>query len=123
LPEETRKRSEDMKIAIPVVGGKLSAHFGHCEAFALVDVDRESETRGSTHVLAAPPHEPGLLPRWLAEQGAGMIIAGGMGRRAQGLFEQQKIAVLVGAPSNTPEAIVDAYLRGSLQTGANVCDH
>ena len=120
---ERKKRSEEMKIAIPVVGGKLSAHFGHCEEFALVDADRESKTIGSTQMLTAPPHEPGLLPRWLAEQGAEMIIAGGMGRRAQGLFEQQEIAVLVGAPSDTPEAIVDAYLQGSLQTGENVCDH
>ena len=112
-----------MKIAIPMVEGKLSAHFGHCEEFALVDADRESKTIGSTQMLEAPPHEPGLLPRWLAEKGAEMIIAGGMGRRAQGLFEQQKIAVLVGAPSETPEQIVDAYLQGSLQTGTNVCDH
>ena len=112
-----------MKIAIPVVEGKLSAHFGHCEEFALVDANRESKTISSTQMLTAPPHEPGLLPRWLAEQGAEMIIAGGMGRRAQGLFEQQKITVLVGASSDTPEAIVDAYLQGSLRTGENVCDH
>lgn len=112
-----------MKIAIPLVGGKLSAHFGHCEEFALVDADHENKTITSTQVLAAPPHEPGLLPRWLAEQEAEMIIAGGMGRRAQDLFKQQDITVVVGAPTDTPEAIVAAYLEGSLATGKNVCDH
>jgi predicted Fe-Mo cluster-binding NifX family protein len=89
----------------------------------LVDVDRESKTIISTQTLAAPPHEPGLLPRWLAEKGAEMIIAGGMGRRAQGLFEQQHITVVVGAPNDTPETVVSAYLNGSLKTGDNVCDH
>ena len=28
-----------MKIAIPLANGKLTMHFGHCEGFALVDVD------------------------------------------------------------------------------------
>jgi len=117
------ERSDKMRIAIPVTDGKLSAHFGHCEVFALIDVDRERKMVVSTQMLVPPPHEPGLLPRWLAEQGAELIIAGGMGGRAQGLFEQQKITVIVGAPSDTPAAIVNAYLRGALQTGDNVCDH
>ncbi len=121
--EESNRRSNGMKIAIPITGGRLSSHFGHCEEFALIDADREGRTITSTQTLAAPPHEPGLLPRWLAEQGAEIIIAGGMGRRAQGLFEQQNIEVVVGAPAETPEAIVNAYLHVTLETGANACDH
>ena len=112
-----------MRIAIPVANGKLSAHFGHCEEFALVDADRERGEITSTQALAAPPHEPGLLPRWLAERGAEVIIAAGMGGRAHGLFQQQKIEVVVGAANDTPESIVNAYLNGSLETGENVCDH
>jgi len=30
-------------IAIPVAGGRLCMHFGHCEQFALLDVDMESK--------------------------------------------------------------------------------
>jgi len=112
-----------VRIAIPTADGKLSAHFGHCEEFVLIDADRESKTITSTQTLAAPAHEPGLLPRWLAEKGADLIIAGGMGGRAQGLFEQQNITVVVGAPSDTPTAIVNAYLQGALEAGENVCDH
>jgi len=121
--DEPNERSNGMRIAIPMVNGRLSPHFGHCEEFALIDADPESKTIKSTQTVTAPPHEPGLLPRWLAEKGAEMIIAGGMGGRAQGLFEQQSIAVVVGAPSDTPETIVSAYLDGSLRTGENVCDH
>ena len=112
-----------MKIAIPIVNGKLSTHFGHCEEFALIDVDCEKQTITSKEVLAAPPHQPGLLPRWLAERGAETIIAAGMGRRAQSLFEEQKIHVVVGAQSDTPETIAYAYLNGALETGENICDH
>lgn len=119
----TQEENMNMKIAIPMVEGKLSAHFGHCEAFALVNANTESKTITSMQTLAPPAHEPGVLPRWLAEQGANLIIAGGMGNRAQGLFEAQNIKVIVGAPTDTPEAIINAYLTDSLTAGTNICDH
>ncbi len=112
-----------MIIAIPVANGKLSMHFGHCEQFALIKVDESSKTIEETTLLQPPPHEPGVLPRWLHEQGATLIIAGGMGKRAQQLFMQNGVQVLTGAPSDTPENIVSAYLAGTLETGINVCDH
>lgn len=112
-----------MKIAIPTAGGRLCLHFGHCEHFALVDVDEAAGTPGETTFLAPPPHEPGLLPRWLHEQGATVIIASGMGQRAQQLFTQSGIKVVVGSPTDTPESLVQAYLSGTLVSGENACDH
>lgn len=114
---------QHLKIAIPLANGKLSMHFGHCERFAIIDVDPAAKRILGREDLEAPPHEPGLLPAWLAEHGTTMIIAGGMGQRAQGLFEQRGIHVMVGAPSETPERLVGFFLDGTLQTGANVCDH
>jgi predicted Fe-Mo cluster-binding NifX family protein len=98
-------------------------HFGHCEEFALVDVDEKSGKALKTVTLQPPAHEPGVLPRWLHEQGATVIIAGGMGQRAQQLFAQNGIQVVVGAPAQSPEQLVQAYMQGSLQTGENLCDH
>jgi len=31
-----------MKFAVPTNEGKLCVHFGHCEAFALIDTDKNS---------------------------------------------------------------------------------
>lgn len=112
-----------MKIAIPLVENELSMHFGHCEKFALVEVDEEKKTIIGEELLDSPPHQPGLLPKWLGEAGANVIIAGGMGSRAQGLFAGQNIDVLVGVTGGTSREIVEAYLNGTLKTGANVCDH
>lgn len=112
-----------MKIAIPVTNGKLAMHFGHCEAFALIDVDEKTKRITTTDILEAPPHQPGLLPRWLGERGATVIIAGGMGQRAQTLFAEQNIAVVVGASPGSPEEIAKAYLDGTLVAGPNICDH
>ena len=109
------------KIAIPVTEGQLDAHFGHCQEFALVDV--EGQEIKSKQILIPPPHEPGVLPAWLHQQGANVIIAGGMGQRAIGLFQQNGIKVIVGAPALAPEELVSSYLADTLVTGGNVCDH
>ncbi|HBO43229.1 MAG TPA: ATPase [Planctomycetaceae bacterium] len=112
-----------MKIAIPMAAGRLCMHFGHCEQFALVEVDDTASKPVNTTLVTPPPHEPGVLPRWLHEQGATVIIAGGMGQRAQQLFTQNDIKVVVGAPGDTPENLVRAYLDGTLVSGQNSCDH
>ena len=112
-----------MRIAIPVSDGKLTMHFGHCETFSLIDADTGSGKILKREDVAAPPHEPGLLPRWLKEKGAEVIIAGGMGRRAMDLFEDQGVHVIVGAPAEAPEELVRRFLAGTLTSGNNVCDH
>ena len=112
-----------MKIAIPVAQAKLCMHFGHCEVFTIFDVNLESMTIKGQTDLTPPPHEPGVLPRWLAEQGANCIIAGGMGGRAKSLFEDMNITVVTGAPAGDPEAVVTAFLNDMLELGPNACDH
>ncbi len=110
-----------MKIAIPLAEGKLTAHFGHCREFALIEVEGNEIMKKET--LVPPPHEPGVLPAWLHNLGASVIIAGGMGERALSLFEQNGIKVVTGAPAGEPEELVRGYLSDTLTTGANVCDH
>ena len=112
-----------MRIAIPVSQGVLCAHFGHCETFAMVEIDPETNKILGQEDLPAPPHEPGKLPVWLAEKGANMILAGGMGGRAQQLFVERGIEVRVGMPSMAPQVLVEKYLAGEAAGGANACDH
>jgi predicted Fe-Mo cluster-binding NifX family protein len=112
-----------MKIAIPLAGGRLSAHFGHCEQFALIDVNRQDKQIGEQQLLTPPVHEPGVLPAWLSGLNVNTVIAGGMGQRALQLFAQKGIEVLCGAPSASPEQLVSDYLEGRLALGQNVCDH
>ena len=112
-----------MKIAIPLHEGKLCQHFGHCDVFAVIDADTNSKKTTNRKDLTPPLHEPGVLPKWLHEMGVNVIIAGGMGQRAQQLFNQNQIEVVVGAPVDTPENIVSAYLNKTLQSGENICDH
>ncbi|MBN2022229.1 MAG: NifB/NifX family molybdenum-iron cluster-binding protein [Pirellulales bacterium] len=117
------KQDATLVVAVPVAGGRLCAHFGHCEQFAIIDIDKAKGEILNTRHLEPPPHEPGALPRWLHEQGVKVILAGGMGRRAQMIFAECGIDVVVGAPSDPPEQVVLSYVSGTLEPGDNLCDH
>ncbi len=118
-----KEKKSTMRIAIPITNGKLSAHFGHCEEFALVDVNEQTREIANVAKLQPPAHEPGMLPKWLSEQKADVIIASGMGQRAQQLFAQNNIKVIVGASDQPAEELASAYLDNALETGDNICDH
>ena len=112
-----------MKYAVPVSGGVMCAHFGHCEQFALVDADEEKKEIIKKEFVNPPAHEPGLLPKWLAEKGVEFVIAGGMGMSAQNIFQEKGIKVVLGAMESDPERAVLSYIKGALATGENACDH
>jgi predicted Fe-Mo cluster-binding NifX family protein len=118
-----RKENTHMRIAIPMADGRLAQHFGHCEKFALVDVDPVTKEITASTEVEAPEHQPGLLPPWLKERGVNLIIAGGMGSRAHSLFQAASIEVLTGALAETAAILVRQYLDGKLVTGDNACDH
>ena len=109
------------KVAIPLEGGRLCSHFGHCEQFAIVEVENNSII--GEKLITPPPHEPGLLPGWLAELGVTDVISGGMGQRAINLFIDNKINVNVGAQPKSPKELVNEWINNSLETGNNLCDH
>ncbi len=110
-----------MKYAVPTEGGKLCSHFGHCEKFAVIETQDGKITNET--MVDPPVHEPGVYPRFLAEQGVKVIIAGGMGQKAQDLFAQNSIQVCMGVTAGSPKELVEAYMKDNLQTGQNLCDH
>jgi len=55
------------------------------------DVNPETKEINKKESFTPPPHEPGLYPRLLGEKGADIIIAGGMGPRAQELFNENGV--------------------------------
>lgn len=109
------------RIAIPISQGFLDAHFGHCKQFALAET--EGKHLSEIRLIDAPPHEPGLLPGWLAERGVTDIIAGGMGQRAVRHFNEIGLNVYVGAPRLHAEELVQRYLEGTLTFSTNNCGH
>lgn len=107
--------------AVPTESGKLCAHFGHCEKFAIVETDDGKVVK--TEFLTPPVHQPGVYPQFLAHQGVSVIISGGMGQKAQDLFAQNNIEVHMGVNAEEPFMLVEKYLSDQLQTGQNQCEH
>ena len=108
-------------IAIPYSKGLLDEHFGHCHQFALLTIEDNSII--SESLIDAPAHEPGVMPKFLAEQGVTDVLAGGMGNRAIQIFNHHKVNVFVGAPKLSPVEIAEGFLNETLQFAANYCDH
>ena len=109
------------KFAIPTFNRELTAHFGHCQEFAVVHVENNQITH--QEFLDPPVHQPGAYPKFLADAGVNVIIAGGMGQKARQLFAMNNIEVCVGVSQGSPKELVEQYLENQLQTGQNLCDH
>jgi len=107
-----------MRVAISTDGENVSAHFGRCPSFTIVDVEDGRMARKEE--IDNPGHHPGFLPKFLHEKGVGCIIAGGMGQNALQLFAQEKIETVVGI-SGTINEVIDKVLAGTLEGGESLC--
>ena len=110
-------------IAIPSIEGRLHGHFGGCREFTFVQADPEQKKIINTRTLTPPEHVPGAFPRWVREQGASVVIVGGIGQRAITLFAQQGIVVRAGEPGALVESVVTAYLNCQLLNEPAGCTH
>ncbi len=107
-----------MKVAIATDHDSVSAHFGRCPSFTIVDMEDGKVTGQKT--IDNPGHQPGLIPQFLHEQGVQCIIAGGMGMRATGFFAEYGIQTIVGIQGTIGE-VVGQLQAGTLQGGESLC--
>ena len=109
-----------MKIAISTEDGYVAAHFGRCAKYTIVDI--EDNRISQKEEIDNPGHQPGFLPEFLSARGVDLIIAGGMGPRAQGLFAQKNIQTIIGVQGPVDE-VIEKYIQGQLESGEDLCDH
>ncbi|OQA89495.1 MAG: Dinitrogenase iron-molybdenum cofactor [Elusimicrobia bacterium ADurb.Bin231] len=107
-----------MKIAISTAGDFVSAHFGRCPVFTLLDIQANKLVK--KEVISNPGHEPGFLPEFLRSKGVECIIAGGMGQRAIGLFGASGIKTVMGV-SGKIDNVIEELLAGTLTGGESLC--
>lgn len=108
-----------MKVAISTDNNQVSAHFGRCQQYTIFEV-HGNEVTGKT-VVNTPGHQPGMLPPFLSQKGVNVVIAGGMGPKAQNLFMQMNIEPIIGVSGEVDEVIHD-FLQDKLETGESTCD-
>jgi predicted Fe-Mo cluster-binding NifX family protein len=99
-----------MKIAISTDGNFVSAHFGRCPNFTIVEIENGKLVK--REIIDNPGHHPGYLPQFLSQHGVNCIIAG--------LFAEQAIQTVIGADGSIDE-VIDKIIAGTLQGGENIC--
>ncbi len=107
-----------MRIAVAAMGTAVAGHFGHCENFIFFDT--EGGQIVNIQSVPNPGHRPGFLPNFLADNGAQVIISGGMGGGAVDIFNTRGVEVIVGVQGDA-KAAVETYLRGELISTGSIC--
>lgn len=107
-----------MRIAISTDGDFVSAHFGRCPSFTIVDIENGKLAKRTE--VANPGHQPGFIPQFLHEKGVECIVAGGMGMRATSFFEEFGIRTIVGISGKIDE-VITGLKKGTLKGGESLC--
>lgn len=110
---------KNMKIAVACLDQKVAEHFGHCESFNFYEIENGKII--SEEIVANPGHKPGFLPNFLADRGAKVIVAGGMGGGAVDIFNERGVEVVLGATGTGKEA-AQLFAEGKLQSTGSICD-
>ena len=116
-----------MIIAIPSMkpGGmdaKVSAHFGHCEVFTIIDIEGNKIKRVEILENDADEHNCMQPVSRLSKAKVEALLIGGIGRNPLLGFNQSGIRVYIGASGTVRESVSD-FLNGYLRaaTFSDVC--
>ncbi len=109
-----------MRIAISTDDNFVSAHFGRCPSFTIVDI--EDGRIVAKEVVNNPGHQPGFIPQFLHQKGVECIICGGMGMRAEEFFNEVGIKIIVGVNGKIDD-VIEKLIKGELEGGESSCKH
>ena len=112
----------DEKIAIPVKENEmLESHFGQTRSFAIYQVENDKIT--AKEIFTPPPHAPGVLPKWINQNGITVLLASTMGERAKKILDYFNVDVHLGTPPMAADEIIEKFLAGKLEFDPKLCDH
>ncbi len=109
------------RIAIAVENDLVAEHPGHAPKFVMYDIKDKNILK--VEELTPPPHEHGVIPRWLKSLSATTIIAGNIGKVAKDMFKEFGIKAISGAPALSHNHVLDLYINDKLESTNKECDH
>ncbi|APC42057.1 NifB/NifX family molybdenum-iron cluster-binding protein [Clostridium estertheticum] len=111
-----------MKIAIPNNGSMVNQHFGMSKSFVIVTIEDKKVISTQEISSAELQHEHQGLADLLKNQGATVVITGGIGGGAISGLEQNGLEVIKGA-SGEYSKVIEEYINGTLENKDVVCNH
>lgn len=109
-----------MVIAVAVENGNVCPHFGHSPSFSFYEI--EDGKIVSEKNIQSPGHGHGILPEFIASNGAKVVIAGGMGQGAVNGCAAYGMQVITGVQGSADEA-AELFAKGELVSSGSVCSH
>lgn len=110
-----------MKVAVTYENGEVFQHFGRTPQFKIYEIEN-GEVK-SSRVIDTGETGHGALAGFLQEEGANVMICGGIGGGAINAMAESGIKVYAGASGNADE-VIKSYLAGTLaEVGEATCDH
>lgn len=106
------------RVAIPIANNKLSEFFGECEQYEIYDVDRKITGIQSAELPSGIAIEE--LPGWLEKQGVTDVITYKVNPKIIRLFASRKVNLYVGISSDSPQNLIDEYLKGKLESDEKI---
>lgn len=106
------------RVAIPVVNGMLSEYFGKCNHYEIFEL-RDNYVV-SDEIEVPPKGDLSGLPEWAANHKINDIIAYKVDKSIIRLFSKYKINLFVGIAVQSPQSLIEAYLKNNLKSDENI---
>lgn len=109
------------KLAMPLMNGRLSEHFGHSREFAFYEIEGNKIVK--EYRKEPPPHAEGTIPRWLGAEKVTHLIVGGIGPKAIDILNHFGMDVYVGVAVDQAANLALDFVNENLKYGQNYCHH
>jgi predicted Fe-Mo cluster-binding NifX family protein len=107
------------KLAIPVLNGQLSSHFGQTQYFYFYEIDNNTTLNQSMET--SPEQDHSAIPAWLSEQNVTDIIIGGIGGPAAEKLSDFDINIFENGMSTSPNELSQMFINNQLSIFGDSC--
>lgn len=102
------------RIAIPIIDTMLSEKFEDCSFYHIYSIDLGKLQ--AEPIIVNAQNLPLNIPEWIKEWEITDVIANGMNKLSISDFSETKINLFIGVEINTPEKLIEDYLKGTLKS-------
>lgn len=110
-------------IAIPLINGALSEHFGRSQALALVEVNDTTREVVNIEILPLKQHACEQIPALILARKAQTVILVGIGGRPLMALQEAGVGVYAGTPGAAPYDLAKSWAEGKLRAHFEPCQH
>lgn len=106
------------RVAIPILNDVLSTDFNECGYYDIYEIDQKKIVAQNREKLCNKTSND--LNNWIIKKGITDIIVHGIDKVSVNYFAETKVNLFVGVSISSPNELIDAYLKGTLQSNTKI---